>query len=234
MMENTQGMVSMSFAEYDQQGDLGLITMDDGKANAMGPDMIVAVNAALDQAEADARVAIITGRPGVLSGGFDLKVIRSGDAAAIQAMTLAGARLLMRIYGFSKPIVMATGGHGVALGGFLLLTADYRIGVSGNFKIGLNEVAIGMTLPPFALMLSRARLANIHLTNAAINAHMFDPEEAVQAGFLDEVVVPDALLNRALEKGSVLAELDGAAFAQTKQDFRGDDIARILAELPAN
>lgn len=221
----------MSFANYEQQEDLAIITMDDGKANAMGPDMIAAVNSALDRAEQDAKVAIITGRPGILSGGFDLKVIRSGDAAAMQAMTLAGARLLMRIYGFPKPVVMASGGHGVALGGFLLLSADYRIGTSGEFKIGLNEVAIGMTLPPFALMLAKARLANQYLTNVAMNATMFSPDEAVKVGFLDEHVAPDHLLPCAIEKATELARLDGSAFARTKQDIRGADIERILTGL---
>ncbi|HJN52466.1 MAG: crotonase/enoyl-CoA hydratase family protein [Pseudomonadales bacterium] len=221
----------MSIVNYEQQGDVAIVTMDDGKANAMNPDMAEAINSALDKAEASAKAVVITGRPGVFSGGFDLKIIRSGDPAAAQQMRLAGTRVLMRIYGFPKPIIMAALGHSLALGGFLLLTGDYRIGASGDFTIGLNEVAIGMTLPPFAMMLATARIDNRHLSNAAINANMYNPDQAIAAGFLDEVVAPDEVVARAVEKASAMAELDGAAFAQTKLDFRGADIDRILSAL---
>ena len=185
---------------YEKIEEISLIRLDDGKANAMGPEMIKELNEAMDKAEEESRALLITGRPGLLSGGFDLTVIRSGDNDAIRSMVKSGAKLLMRIYGFPKPIVMATAGHGVALGGFLLLAADYRFGVTGDFKIGLNEVAIGMTLPPFALMLAKARIANQFLTNSAINSNMFHPETAKLAGFLDEVSSPSELLSNSIDK----------------------------------
>ena len=218
---------------YKKIEEISLIRLDDGKANAMGPEMIKELNEAIDKAEEEARALLITGRPGLLSGGFDLTIIRSGDNDAIRSMVKSGAKLLMRIYGFPKPIVMATSGHGVALGGFLLLAADYRFGASGDFKIGLNEVAIGMTLPPFALMLAKARIANQFLTNSAINANMFNPETAKLAGFLDEVSNPSELLSNSIDKTKELARLDLSAFKQTKNDFRSADIQRILANLEA-
>ena len=218
---------------YEKIEEISLIRLDDGKANAMGPEMIKELNEAIDKAEEESRALLITGRPGLLSGGFDLTIIRSGDNDAIRSMVKSGAKLLMRIYGFPKPIVMATSGHGVALGGFLLLAADYRFGASGDFKIGLNEVAIGMTLPPFALMLAKARIANQFLTNSAINANMFNPETAKLAGFLDEVSKPSELLSNSIDKTKELATLDLSAFKQTKNDFRSADIQRILANLEA-
>jgi len=221
----------MTRLTYEKLDEISIIRMDDGKANAMGSEMIAEVNEALDRAEEESRAVLITGRPGLLSGGFDLNVIRSGDAASIQSMINVGTKLLMRIYGFPKPIVMATGGHGVALGGFLLLAADYRLGVVGDYKIGLNEVAIGMTLPPFALMLAKSRIANQYLTNAAITANMYDPEGAVQAGFLDEVSDPEELMPRSIQKTQALAQLDPSAFERTKNDFRRADIQHILAGL---
>ncbi|MDC0214684.1 crotonase/enoyl-CoA hydratase family protein [Gammaproteobacteria bacterium] len=218
---------------YEKIEEISLIRLDDGKANAMGPEMIKELNEAIDKAEEESRALLITGRPGLLSGGFDLTIIRSGDNDAIRSMVKSGAKLLMRIYGFPKPLVMATSGHGVALGGFLLLAADYRFGASGDFKIGLNEVAIGMTLPPFALMLAKARIANQFLTNSAINANMFNPETAKLAGFLDEVSNPSELLSNSIDKTKELATLDLSAFKQTKNDFRSADIQRILANLEA-
>ena len=178
----------MSHATYTQDGDIGVITLDDGKANAMSPVMSDAINAALDQAESDAKAVLLIGRENVLSGGFDLTIIRGGDPERARIMWLKGAKLMMRFYGFPKPLVMATRGHSMALGAFMLLTADYRIGASGDFKIGLNEVAIGMTLPPFGLMLAQNRLASHHLHNATINANIYQSDDAVAAGFLDETV----------------------------------------------
>ena len=221
----------MPLLTHEKLEEISIITLDDGKANAMGPSMIEALNNALDKAQESSRAVLIIGRPGLLSGGFDLSIIKSGDNNAIQAMVNAGARLLMRIYGFSIPVVMATTGHGVALGGFLLLAADYRFGVEGDYKIGLNEVALGMTLPPFAKMLAKSRIPPQYLTNTVINAHIYDPESAQQVGFLDEVTPVGSLLQTSINKTKELALLDPSAFKRTKQDFRQDDITRILSDL---
>ena len=221
----------MPLLTHEKLEEISIITLDDGKANAMGPRMIEALNNALDKAQESSRAVLIIGRPGLLSGGFDLSIIKSGDNNAIEAMVNAGARLLMRIYGFSIPVVMATTGHGVALGGFLLLAADYRFGVEGDYKIGLNEVAIGMTLPPFAQMLAKSRIPPQYLTNTVINAHIYDPESAQQVGFLDEVTPVESLLQTSINKTKELALLDPSAFKRTKQDFRQDDITRILSDL---
>lgn len=221
----------MSVATFELHGDVGVVTMDDGKANAMNPTMIEAVNAALDEAEAKAKAVVLAGREKVLCGGFDLNIIRGGDAELARKMSLGGAKLMMRLYGFPRPLVITTGGHCVALGGFMLLTGDYRIGVSGDFKIGLNEVAIAMTLPPFGLMLAKERIATRHLQNATTNATLFTPDEAVEVGFLDETVAPGELADRTMARATELAQLDNAAFVRTKLDWRGADIERISAGL---
>jgi enoyl-CoA hydratase len=221
----------MGIINYDQQDDIAIITMDDGKANAMNPEMISAVNEALDKAEQDAKSLVLTGRPGVFCGGFDLKVMSSGDADRRRMQSLGGARLLMRIYGFPKPFVVANSGHCIALGGFFLLAGDYRIGALGEFRIGFNEVAIGVGLPPFALMLANARLPTQHVGNAVINANLYAPEEAKDVGFFDEVVAPTEMMGRSIERARILAELDGDAFAGMKKALRSSDIERILAGL---
>ena len=220
-----------NLATYALDGEIAVIAMDDGKANAFGPNMIAAVNAHLDRAADEAKAVLLTGRPGLLSGGFDLKVIRSGDPQAARAMSLAGARLMMRLYGLPQPLVIAAPGHAIALGAFCLLTADYRIGVDGDFRIGLNETAIGMSLPPFGLMLAKDRLSKRHLARAAIGATLFGPQEARDAGFLDEVVAAEDLRETALGAARQLAELDGASYAAVKDGLRRDAIAAILAAL---
>ncbi len=213
---------------YEIIDDIAIVTMDDGKANAFGPNMIAAVNASLDRAADDARAVLLTGRPGLFSGGFDLKVIRSGDVEAARTMRLAGARLMMRLYGLPQPLVIAAPGHAIALGAFCLLTADYRVGTAGNFNIGLNETSIGMSLPPFGLMLARERLSKRHLARAAIGATLFSPENAQDAGFLDEVVAIEELRETALAAAQRLVELDGTAYAAVKDGLRGESIAEVL------
>ena len=216
---------------YELIDDIAVVTMDDGKANAFGPNMIAAVNDVLDRAADESKAVLLTGRPGLLSGGFDLKVIRSGDPQAASAMRLAGTKLMMRLYGLPQPLVIAATGHAIALGAFCLLTGDYRVGVDGDFSIGLNETAIGMSLPPFALMLAQERLSKRHLARAAIGATLFAPQEAKDAGFLDEVVAGDDLRATALGAARRLAELDSAAYAAVKDGLRRQPIAGVLNAL---
>ena len=220
-------------ARYELIDHVALVTLDDGKANAFGPDMIAAVNSRLDRAQSEAKAIVLMGRPGIFSGGFDLKVIRGGDPQAARDMSEGGARLMMRLYGFPLPVVAAATGHAVALGAFCLLTADYRVGADGEFVIGLNETAIGMPLPQFALVLAGERLSKRYLARAAIGATMFAPAEARDAGFLDEVAAPDDVRGAALAAAENLVKLDGGAYAQVKQGLRSESIAGVLAGLDA-
>ena len=193
--------------------------------------MLATVDGLLDRAAEDAKAVVLTGRPGLFSGGFDLRVIRGGDVDAARAMSLAGARLMMRLYGLPQPLVVAATGHAVALGAFCLLTADYRVGSDGDFRIGLNETAIGMSLPPFGLMLAGERLSKRYLARATMAATMFPPAQAKDAGFLDEVVAPGDVRDAALKAAGTLVELDGTAYAAVKQGLRGASIAEVLAGL---
>ena len=216
---------------FECDGDIGVITMDDGKANAAGFEMLEAINGALDRAADEARAVILMGRPGILSGGFDLKVIRGGDADEINRMVNLGVRTVMRLYGHPQPVVVAATGHAVALGAFMLLTGDYRVGTQGDFSVGLNETAIGLNLPTFGVRLAEARLSSRYLTQAAISARLYSPTDAVDVGFMDEVVSPGGLRKAAMEKAAELAELDSAAFAHNKAAFRSAMIEEVLNEL---
>lgn len=216
---------------YERVGEVAVITLDDGKANACGFAMLEAISEALERARSDARAVALLGRPGVLSGGFDLKVIKGGDAAELRRLINLGVRTLMRIYGHPQPVVIAATGHAVALGAFMLLAGDHRIGTAGEFRIGLNETAIGLNLPLFGIELARARLSPHHLTQAAIMARLYAPHEAVEAGFLDEVLAPDAVRAAAIEKAQIWSALHADALAYNKAAFRGDAIARVLATL---
>ncbi len=215
-------------ATYELIDQVAVLTMDDGKANAFSPDMIMSVNNLLDRAEAEAKAVVLTGRDGIYSGGFDLRVIRGDDPQAAVDMRLGGTKLMMRLYGLPLPLVIAASGHAIALGAFCLLTADYRIGIAGDFRVGLNETAIGMSLPPFGLMLAQERLSKRYLTRATMAATMFAPDEAKDAGYLDDVVSKENLRETAIEVAISYLALDGAAYAAVKHRLRGESIAAVL------
>lgn len=214
------------FVSLEQQEHCCVITMDDGKANALGFDMFGGLNAALDEAEPTGKVVVLTGRPGRFSAGFDLNVMAKMDPDTARLLHL-GAGLLERLLKFPRPIVIAASGHSLAMGGLLLLAVDYRIGTSGEFRLGLNEVGIGMTLPYFGVHLARARLARTYEHRAVALAEVFDPEGAVQAGFLDEEVAEVDLLSRAMAVAKRLAGLDMQAHHNTKLRVREPLLAAL-------
>ena len=195
------------------------ITLANGKVNALSPDVIVDINVALDQAEQNRAVVILTGQAGILSGGYDLKVMKTGPEAT-RNMVAAGSALTVRMLAHPQPIIVACPGHAVAKGAFLLLACDYRIGVQGMFQIGLNEVKIGMTMHQVGIALARDRLAPAVFQRSVINAEMFDPQAALAAGFLDQVVAPDQLMATAHAMAQQLCQLDMVAHAQTKRKVR--------------
>lgn len=215
----------------DISENVALITMDDGKANAVSHQLLDALEPALDKAQRDAKAVVLTGRTGVFCGGFDLKVLQGAAPEEVVSLVNRGGRLAHRLYGFPIPVVAAAGGHGIALGALWLLAADTRVGAKGDFKFGLNETAIGMTLPVFGIELARARLDPTQLTAAAIQSKIYGVEGAVQAGFLDQVLAAEELIPAALKAAAQLGSLPGSAYLANKQAFRGEALARIESSL---
>ncbi|WP_434648517.1 crotonase/enoyl-CoA hydratase family protein [Pseudomonas sp. D1-2] len=204
---------------YHLEDGIATLTLNNGKVNAISPDVIAAFNAALDQAVADRAVVIITGQPGILSGGYDLKVMTAGPKEAV-SLVASGSTLARRLLSHPFPVVVACPGHAVAKGAFLLLSADYRIGVEGPFTIGLNEVQIGMTMHHAGIELARDRLRKSAFHRSVINGEMFNPQSAVDAGFLDKVVSADELQATALEAARQLKKINMTAHKNTKLKVR--------------
>jgi enoyl-CoA hydratase len=217
---------------YELRDHVALIVMDDGKVNALSHEMLAALHAALDRAQ-EAQAVVLAGRPGRLSGGFDLRTMTSSPDAA-RALVTAGAELLLRCYTFPRPLVVACTGHAIAAGAILLLAADVRVGAEGDFKIGLNEVAIQLTLPIFALEMARDRLSKRHFTAAVTQARMYDPLGAQDAGYLDEIVPAAAAIETALAHARRLAALPDPAFGATKQRERTATVRLIRDTLAAD
>jgi len=216
---------------YELEGSVAVLRVDDGKANAFSFTLIDALHAALDRAEKEAKALVWLGREGRFSGGFDLGVMRSGDLGAVAKLVSAGGRLATRLYEAPLPIVIGCTGHALAMGAVALLAADLRVGPLGDFKIGLNEVAIGLTLPPFATALAQDRLSPRHLQRAVVLAEIYNGPGAVEAGFLDLVAPVDRVAEVAIEAAARLAELHLGALHATKRRMRKATLAVLHKSL---
>lgn len=218
-------------ATYELDERIATITIDDGKVNAFSIPMLKAIHGAFDQAERDGAIVVLTGREGYFSAGFDLKVFAGGDVAQVIEMLTLGATLAERILGFATPVITACSGHTVAAGAFMTLAADLRIGADGPFRVGLNEVKIGLTVPWFVIELARQRLLPAELNRSVVSATMYGPSEAVAAGFFDRIVPSDELLPASLAAAAELAELNPAAHAATKLRVRGNALKAIRSAI---
>jgi enoyl-CoA hydratase len=211
---------------YALADGVATITMDDGKVNALSGALLGEVHDAFRQAEKDDAIVLLTGRPGIFSAGFDLSVFQQGPGPTLE-MLRAGAELTEAILSFPRPVVTACNGHGYPMGAFLMLSADLRFAADGSFRIGMNEVQIGLTVPSFAVVLARYRLNAAYFHRTVALGEMFSPEEAITAGFIDHVVPEEELLKASLEAAHALARCDRTAHEATKLRIR----AGVLREL---
>ena len=222
---------------YEVRDRIALVTIANGKANALSPDVIEQLGAALTRAEdagpEQVGALLITGTPGMLSGGFDLAGMRAGGPAMGRLVTDGGA-LFTRMFGSEVPVVVACPGHAVAAGALLLLGADERIGVRGAFRLGLIETEIGMALPTWAAEFARERLSRRHLQLATLGAKMYDPNGAQEAGYLDSVVEPGALEDTAFEAATRWAKLPRDAYRGQVRMNRGDALGRLADAVAAD
>ena len=216
---------------YALEGNIATIRIDDGKRNALAPDVLRGIYAAFDRAESDGAPVVITGRESVFSAGFDLNVMKRGGVKAI-GMLRSGYALTARVMAYPHPVIAACNGHSFAMGVFLMLSADYVIGCRGEFRISANEVAIGLTMPRVAAAVLKHRLDPAAFQRAVTLSEEFDPASALDAGIFDELVEPDDLIARAETLASRFESLDARAHAASKRRIRASLIRRIRFSLP--
>lgn len=221
------GETQNSFVTIEIIDGVAVIKLDDGKANALSLPMQSAFNSALDQAQQAKLPVVIIGRSGILSAGFDLKTLAASGQPAVDMLN-GGIEIAIRLLSFETPVVVACGGHAIAMGVFLLQCGDYRIGVAGSFKYSANEVAIGMTMPWSTIEILRQRLTPAALSRAVLLAETFTPANGIENGLIDRVVATEAeLLPTALETAKSFSALNGAAHAASKNRLRGEIVVAI-------
>jgi enoyl-CoA hydratase len=217
--------------QYELNNNVATLTFDDGKANAVGHQFLDDINAGLDRADAEEVGAVILrGREGMFSGGFDLEEVKKGPQER-KALARRGFELLIRLYGFPRPLVAASAGHGIGMGAFIIMACDTRISSRGDFKMRLPETAIGMDLPPLLVEFAASIIAKKHLTRVALQAVPYDPELAVEAGFIDEVVEANALDAHSTGVAELLAQLPQAKYAANKKAIRARTLQAMTDSL---
>ena len=208
-----------SLVTLQEKENYVIITINNGKANDISHEVISGLNDNLDYAEKLNKVVVLTGSQGIFSGGFDLKVMKSSPKSALELVT-KGSKLSLRMLSYPLPIIIACNGHAIAKGAFLLLSADYRIGVDGDFKIGLNEVLIGMTMHNAGITIAQSRLSEVYLNRSVNNGEIYNPKDAVKAGFLD-TIVPEEILFKTVDKiANMFSQVNKKAHAETKLKVR--------------
>lgn len=226
--------MTFSLVTCEINGPVARIVMDDGKSNVVSPRLQAELNAALDKAEKAKAIVLLSGRENVFSAGFDLNIIRKGSPTETLSMLRGGFETAERLLSFPTPVVMACTGHALAMGAFLVLSGDYRVGTAGDYKLGANEVAIGLTMPRAGVEICRQRLLPAHLTRAALLAEIYKPETACAAGFLDIVLPSSEVQAHAAEVAARYAELDLRAHYRTKLRVRADALRAIRSGIRAD
>jgi enoyl-CoA hydratase len=218
---------------FDSDGTVARITIDDGKVNAFSTATLRAIHEAFDRADEEDAIVLLSGREGCFSAGFDLGVL-AGGGDAVREMVGLGATLAERILARPRPVVVACTGHALPAGAFLLLSADRRIGAEGPFRIGLNEVRIGLTVPRFAVEVARQRLHPAYFDRTVATGELFGPDEALVAGFLDRVVPASELADTAAAAALELTALDADAHAASKLRARAGALAAVRTAIEAD
>lgn len=223
-----------SLVSYQRAESVVRIGMDDGKLNLLSPQMLAELDEAFERASSEGLPVVLRGRDGVMSAGFDLKVLQGADGAAAADLLKSGFTLSRRIFSFPAPVVAACTGHAIAMGLFLVMSADYRIGVAGPFRITANEVQIGMTLPRAAIDVCRHRLAHPYFDRVATLAEVFTAETALPSGIFSRVVDPAELDAVVDEVATMLAGLNLRAHEGTKLRAREDFLATLDRSIAAD
>jgi Delta3-Delta2-enoyl-CoA isomerase len=209
-------------------GDVAEIQMDRPPANALDTELVTALLAAhADACATNARAIILTGRPGMFSGGLDVPALLALDRAGIREFWYAFFRLNSALAGGPLPVVAALSGHSPAGGAVMAIHCDYRIAAAGSFRIGFNEVAIGLPLPPDIMLALSIVVGQRVAHRLATSAELISVDQALACGLVDEIVEPAALMQRSRELAGRLAALPSLALRQTRATARAPLMAAL-------
>lgn len=222
----------MPVVSLHREGPVAVLTLDDGKANALRASLLEELRDALDVVErGDAGALVIAGRPGFYSGGLDLKLLPTLSTPAKTDTFHLFSHLMVRVFGFPIPTVAAMTGHAIAGGAILALACDVRVAAAEGGRFGLTEVPLGLPLPTFGLALARAAVPAHLLTEVCLHGRVYGLAEAAERGIVETLVPADRVLEAAIGRAVELAKIPAEAYAVTKDRLRGESIREALTRL---
>ncbi len=197
----------------EERNGVRLLRMELGSGNALGPTAVQAIANALD---GEQRATVITGEGGIFSAGLNLVEVGAFTREELSAFVEDFSVLMTRALTTRYPLVAAVNGHAVAGGCVLAMACDRRIGTRGDFKVGMNEIAIGLTLPAVVTEILRDKLASAQARRVILGGALYDPDKAEQVGLLDAVAdSAEEAIDRACEVARDLGK-SPAEFAAMK------------------
>jgi enoyl-CoA hydratase/carnithine racemase len=218
----------------DHDGGVRLLTLDRPPANAIDEALLGDLLAAIDAARGDdaVRALVLTGNGAFFCGGFDLGSARRDDAATAQLNVLYRDAHLALLT-LPKPTLAMVNGHATAGGFVLALACDYRLGRDGDYKIGLNEVAIGASYPLVAHEIVTLRLPHARACEVVLGAALYPASQATRLGLVDELLPDDRFAATVLRRAARMGGFPRDAYAHAKARLIADAVARVRAETPA-
>ncbi|HEX8255434.1 MAG TPA: enoyl-CoA hydratase/isomerase family protein [Thermoanaerobaculia bacterium] len=213
--------------ERIDNGPITTIRLAHGKASALDIELLDGLALAVAEVGAsEARALVLTGSGSIFSAGVDLFRLVDGGRAYAERFLPALSRTLLDLFSFPKPLIMALNGHAIAGGCVFALAGDYRIMASGNGRIGMPELLVGVPFPPSVIETVRFAVPPQHLQMLMYTGRTFTPDDALRLGLIDEVADPVSLLPRAIEIARQFAALPAPAFALAKRQLRDRTIGR--------
>jgi len=216
---------------YNFVNGIAHIAFDDGQKNVVNHDVLDQLEGAWETAQSEAKVIIISGRPGSFCAGYDLSVMMGEDPSAAIELGARGGKLAYKIFGSDKPVVGCSMGHAFTIGALWLACCDVRIGEEGNFKYGMTEVALNVGFSPWLLVPLREAIHPRYFNSVVMHSRVFQPSEARDAGFIDELLPEGSGLERAKQVAAELSELPSQAYTATKTLLRSEGLAIMAKDL---
>lgn len=211
-------------------GEIAFLRMAGGKANAINATFLGRLTDLLDEFEqGGARAAVMTGYDRFFSAGLDLVKLHGYSRREMTDTLTALHHTLLRIYACPLPVVAAVNGHAIAGGCAIALTADRRVMVDAEVRIGLNETRLGVGLPVIVLETLRATVGTAAARALGLEGTLLTPAEARTAGLVDAIVPQDQLDMTALELARNLADIPPLSYAQVKRAIRRPVIEAVQA-----
>ena len=212
---------------------VALVALDDGKANAINPTFLSGLDGAIDQATEQRAPVVLVGRPGLFCGGLDLKVLPALEPPELMEALRRFGEVMLRLFTYDRPVVAACTGHAIAGGMVLALCADERWVADGPYKIGLNETALGLTLPSFIVEMARTQIPASSLAKVIVQGELFDPAGAERVGLVDGVRPAEEVIELAKKRAQLLGFLPAKTYGDNKRGVRGDAADRGRAAYAA-